>query len=143
MALELDKRRNLDALSYRGGALKGALSSLPNPTRITKLRKKSDFAKVATSGKKTFAPSLIIQTALSEGEGVRVGFIASKKVGCAVLRNRAKRKMRALAKEVLSTRAKTGWDYVLVAHPSVPAKSYGSLKKELEQAIKKIGQDHA
>lgn len=146
MALEQDKKQDLDVPFSRGGAPRVVCDFLPKATPIAKLRKKSDFAKVAC-GKKAFAPSLMIQAAPFEGQAeeqpVRVGFIASKKVGSAVRRNRAKRKMRVLAKEVLGVRAKKGWDYVLIAHPSLVAKNYACLKKELEQVLEKITQKMA
>lgn len=47
-------------------------------------------------------------------EGVRVGFTCSKKVGNAVARNRAKRRLRAAAREILGPAGRPGWDYVLI-----------------------------
>jgi ribonuclease P protein component len=48
---------------------------------------------------------------------VGVGYTCSKKVGNAVARNRAKRRLREVARTVLPTMAKPGWDYVLIGRP--------------------------
>ena len=52
-----------------------------------------------------------------DGAALRVGFTSSKKVGNAVARNRAKRRLRALARAVLAAEGRAGWDYVLVGRP--------------------------
>ena len=70
---------------------------------------------------------------------MRVGFTASKKIGNAVLRNRAKRRLRALAREVLTGLARPGWDYVLVARPEVTVtRPYADLQGDLEQALASV-----
>lgn len=78
----------------------------------------------------------------SAGEGaagVRVGFTCSKKLGNAVTRNRAKRRLRALAREVLLPRARDGWDYVLVGKPGATVtRAYDDLRRDLAQALDNV-----
>jgi ribonuclease P protein component len=54
-------------------------------------------------------------------DALRVGFTASKKVGNAVARNRAKRRLRAAARAVLPAAGRPGWDYVLIGRPEITA----------------------
>ncbi len=69
----------------------------------------------------------------------RVGYTASKKVGNAVLRNRAKRRMRAIAREVLGLREATGTDFVLIARSgSTVERPYDALRGDLEYALRKL-----
>ena len=87
-------------------------------------------------------PAYTIKQARDRHDGtgtVRVGFTASKKVGGAVLRNRAKRRLRALAREVLPGQGRPGWDYVLVARSGATvSRDYMSMKAELTAALAKI-----
>ena len=67
---------------------------------------------------------------------VQVGFTASKKIGNAVRRNRAKRRLRALAREVFPAMGRAGWDYVLVARPGVTVdRIFADLRADLEGAL--------
>jgi ribonuclease P protein component len=88
---------------------------------------------------------VILQTAQRpEGAGcvasVRVGFTASRKVGNAVTRNRAKRRLRSAAAAVLLAKAKPGTDYVLIARGSTVTRPYVSLVADLEAALRRV--DH-
>ncbi len=55
------------------------------------------------------------------GDDIRVGFTCSKKVGNAVARNRAKRRLREAARFVLPEHGRPGWDYVLIGHRETTA----------------------
>ena len=65
----------------------------------------------------------------------RLGITASKKVGNAVARNRAKRRLRALAREHLAPDARQGFDYVLVARPATVDAPWDALQRDLGKAL--------
>jgi len=69
------------------------------------------------------------------GQDARVGFTASRKIGGAVSRNRAKRRLRAVAAAVMPGRVLAGHDYVLVARSSVLTCVYANLAAELISAL--------
>ena len=72
-------------------------------------------------------------------ERIRVGFTCSKKVGNAVARNRAKRRLRAAARAVLPTHGRPGWDYVLIGRPQATAACpFSGLCDDLAEAIAAI-----
>jgi ribonuclease P protein component len=71
-----------------------------------------------------------------QAEGVRVGFTCSKKLGNAVMRNRAKRRLRAAARQVVPAAGQAGWDYVLVGRPAVTvSRPFTSLCDDLATAL--------
>jgi len=70
---------------------------------------------------------------------LRVGFTCSKKVGNAVARNRAKRRLRALARDVLPTHGQPGWDYVLVGRSGATAsRNYAVLVDDMTKALLRV-----
>ena len=88
-------------------------------------------------------PSLVLQAARRpEGSGcaalVRVGFTASRKVGNAVTRNRAKRRLRSAAALTLLSEGKPGTDYVLIARASTVDRPYDALVADLEAALRRV-----
>ena len=68
---------------------------------------------------------------------VRVGFTASRKVGNAVARNRARRRLRSVAREVLS-HAEPGNDFVLIARPATVDRDYQALVTDLVAGLKRL-----
>lgn len=70
---------------------------------------------------------------------MRVGITVSRKVGNAVARNRARRRLRALAAETLPRHAKAGHDYVLIGRKGTLARPYDRLRDDLATALAKLG----
>ncbi len=90
-------------------------------------------------------PGLVLQArsrvdgASTDAGDLRVGFTASRKVGGAVERNRAKRRLRAAAEEVLAAEGKPAHDYVLIARSETVHRPYALLKDDLTRALKRVG----
>jgi ribonuclease P protein component len=105
------------------------------------LKVRADFLRVA-DGQRWTTPSILLQMRASP-EGIadgkiRAGFTATKKLGNAVQRNRAKRRLRAAVQAVMPLHARAGHDYVLVARDGSLTRSYPELLSDLTLAIGKV-----
>lgn len=69
---------------------------------------------------------------------MRVGFTVTKKIGGAVVRNRMKRRFRALARELLSSRGLPGADHVIIGRAKGIERDFGLLKSELAAALDRL-----
>ena len=102
------------------------------------LVKRADFI-AASKAEKFVGNSIIVQARYNASENIRVGYTASKKVGNAVGRNRAKLRMRAAAMETLAQYGTAGADYVLIGRAKTTCTvKFEDLKIELIRAIKKL-----
>lgn len=107
---------------------------------LSVLRQRSDYLRAASARRQGTAGFMVQARDRDDGQpGVRVGFTCSKKIGNAVARNRAKRRLRALAREVLPGLAHPGWDYVLVGRPGVTVvRPFADLRADLMRAMAQI-----
>jgi len=109
--------------------------------KLETLKKRSDFLRVAGVRKKWITPAMIIQTSPKPDEvtkDIRVGFTASKKVGNAVVRNRAKRRMREAARRVMIKNACPSHDYVLIARREIEDRPFKDLIRDLKWSLKRL-----
>lgn len=96
---------------------------------------------MAKTGKKWVSPGFIMQLGAprkAENPSPRYGLTATTKIGNAVIRNRARRRLRALAVEIFPLYAAPDHDYVLIARAVTVTRSYDELKKDLVTALKKL-----
>lgn len=116
------------------------------PRPLGRLKRRPEFLAVAGARRKWAAPGLVMQARPHDdiqhprpGEPpVRVGFTASRKVGGAVQRNRARRRLRAAAAEVLAANAAPGHDFVLIARAETVGRPFADLKADIAQALRKL-----
>lgn len=87
-------------------------------------------------------PGFVLQTAPIPPDlstpAIRVGFTVSRKVGNAVVRNRVRRRLREIAREVIPQMARADQDYVLVGRQGAIARDYLALRAELGEALKRL-----
>lgn len=104
-----------------------------------RLLNRADFLSAASRGKKWVAPGLIVQLLVQpDQDSIRLGLTASRKVGGAVERNRARRRLRALAHEVLPQSGLPACDIVLIAKTATISRKAPDLRKDLEWCLKKL-----
>lgn len=113
---------------------------------ITTLKNRADFVRL-NRARKTVTPYFVLRsgdasTPLGEGQ-CRVGYTVTTKCGNAVVRNRIKRRLRALVRELFSEHAVAGKDYVLIAlaqaKPSAAEVDFAILRAAMQQALTHSG----
>lgn len=106
--------------------------------RLDVLKKRADFVACSVA-KRHGTPGIHLQGRKQADTGMRVGFTCSKKVGNAVARNKAKRRLREVARLVLPEHGRDGWDYVLVGRKDTTASlPFKQLQADLIRALKKV-----
>jgi ribonuclease P protein component len=105
---------------------------------LSTLRKRADFLR-ANAGRRVAMPGfvLLVRPREDEDPGIRIGYTVTKKIGGAVVRNRMKRRFRALAAELLPTHGVAGVDYVLIGRAGGVERDFGQLRAELTKALGK------
>jgi len=116
----------------------------PKPGR---LKKRSEFLAVAATNRRFATPGLVLQARpvpvdVEAQAGVRVGFTATKKVGNAVARNRARRRLKAAVHDIFERgqdMAPRPSDLVLVARQGTIDRPYPELLTDLRKALARLG----
>jgi ribonuclease P protein component len=101
---------------------------------VSRLKANSDFQRVRREGRTWSHPLIVLIVCANQLDQTRVGIAASRMVGGAVGRNRAKRRLREAIRQVAPTLAR-GWDVVLVARPGLPQAAWRDVTEALSQLV--------
>jgi len=104
------------------------------------IKKRSDFL-AANRGKRYATPGfvLLVRDRRDDSPAIRLGITITKKVGNAVIRNRMRRRFRALAQEMLADKGKAGADHILIGRESGIERDFDALRADMVKALGKIG----
>lgn len=107
--------------------------------RLLTITKRRDFL-AANRGRRAPMPGFVLLVHPRDDGDVtmRVGFTVTKKIGNAVVRNRMKRRLRALSRELLPTGGVPGADHILIGREGGIERDYGKLRAELGKALAKV-----
>ena len=116
------------------------MSSAAKGLRVDRLKNRADFL-AAAGHLRRVAGAITLEMAPTPEKArcpktLRLGFTASKKIGNAVARNRAKRRLRAAAYALLPLSGRDGHDYVLVARQGILARDFAALKDDIAEAAR-------
>jgi ribonuclease P protein component len=123
-------------VTTRSGATGPRDSARSSRRRLRTLKHAWQFRHCYNSGRKLVTPhSVIFLCAPSGPDGVRVGVVASRRVGEAVRRNRAKRLLREAARRLVPRVTERSLWLVLVAKASIATKTSAEVGRDLERAL--------
>ena len=111
---------------------------------MTTLKRRPEFLAV-NAGVRASKPGFVL-LGLARGGGephigadtIRLGLTVTKKIGKAVKRNRARRRLRAVAQSRLPALGRAGWDYVLIAREQAIDRPFTALQSDLESALEML-----
>jgi ribonuclease P protein component len=102
--------------------------------RANRVKTPDEFRRILRRGRRLGGKLLVTHTLRTDGDAVRFGFVVGRAVGNAVVRNRVKRRLRAIALGLLP-RLPEGTSVVVRALPPAASGSFDDLSAELHQAI--------
>jgi ribonuclease P protein component len=110
--------------------------------QIERMKKRPDFQKVTKRGSKFVAPSLVMLAVRRKPSDknppenvVRLGFTVSKKVGNAVCRNRARRRLKEASNKLFSELAVSGCDYVIIGRKVALERDFADILDDMQRAL--------
>ena len=142
MVLELVQRLKMVELFWLGAVLKAEKyyqpSTIYSMNTLETLKSSRDFQK-AKSGLFFRSKSFLLQAFEDETiNKIRVGYTVSKQNGNAVVRNKIKRRLRVIAKNVIGKYGTKKWNYVIIGKKNSLIEDFKNLEMEMSKAIKKI-----
>lgn len=104
---------------------------------VTTIKASPDYQRIARQGLKWHGPAFIMQTLKKDdGAPFRLGLTASRRVGNAVVRNRAKRRLREMVRLYVQKFSLSGFDLVLIARTAAATHDFAMMSADFEKGLK-------
>jgi len=101
-------------------------------------KRRADFLRLASRGRKIARPGFVLQV-LRTGEGpLRIGYTATKKLGNAVVRNRARRRLKEAARLTVAEQSLAGVELVLICRQETAKLNFANLQENLRAALTEV-----
>ena len=110
-----------------------------NPIRI---KKRKLFLHINANGFRVATGGIVVQACPNDLGIVRTGFTVTKKIGCAVIRNRTRRRLRELVRTCPEIASMTGFDFVFIGRSSTAERPYDKLQADLAFALSEIQKNY-
>ncbi|WP_020400405.1 ribonuclease P protein component [Kordiimonas gwangyangensis] len=108
-------------------------------TKLERVKKRPEYLSIAATGRKWVTPSFILQASVGESDSPpRAGFTVSKKVGKAVERNRARRRLKEAARLTLDGHGSRGWAYVFIGRQAAISYDFEKMQADMRWALAKL-----
>ena len=112
----------------------------PPASSPVRLKRRADFLRIASRGRKAAMPGLVLQALMRpDGGTARLGFTVTKKVGNAVVRNRTRRRLKEAARLLLQGRPVADVDLVVIGRDGTRGRPFPLLMDDLRRALDKVG----
>ncbi len=115
------------------------------PTPPQRLKRRAEFLRVASKGRKAPMPGVVLQALKRDDDApARIGFTVTKKLGNAVIRNRTRRRLKEAVRLLLAERARkgrdlAGVDLVLIGRDGTRKRDFPTLQSDIARAMEKAG----
>lgn len=103
-----------------------------------RISRSKDYGRIYKQGRRLGGKYIIVFALANQLPYSRFGVVTSKKVGNAVIRNRAKRQLRELIRKNLA-HLQPGYDVVIVARYNIKAAIFAEIEKDFLRSMKRIG----
>ena len=107
------------------------------------MKKHKMFVNVNQNGIKVVAGGMVVQACPNNSDMVRIGFTVTKKIGCAVIRNRTRRRFRELVRTAPEIGNMAGFDLIFIGRLSTRERPYPKLRADLVYALNEIQRQFA
>jgi ribonuclease P protein component len=121
------------------GAERAPRTRTQEAQRLTTIKKRADFL-AANGGRRASTPGfiLLVRDRKDADAAMRVGFTVTKKIGGSVVRNRMKRRFRALAREIVPAKGFAGSDHVMIGRAKGVERDFALLRSDLTGALARL-----
>lgn len=116
---------------------------MPPAAALARLKRRAEFLRVAAARRKFVTPGAVVQAALrapADGDHARIGFTATRTVGSAVIRNRARRRLKEAVRAAAAAAA-PGVDYVVIARAGTLTRPFADLVGDVRNAFTALARD--